>query len=70
MRLGKTTVAHFLSQVVVSVAGFVATFAIACVLGAEGVGMYALGVAILMWFKMPAGGLRDGITKPVSEGRK
>ena len=70
MRLGKTTVAHFLSQVVVSVAGFVATFAIARVLGAEGVGMYALGVAILMWLKIPAGGLRDGITKRISEGEE
>ena len=70
MRLGKATVAHFLSQVVVSVAGFVATFAIARVLGADGVGMYALGVAILMWLKIPAGGLRVGITKRISEGRE
>ena len=69
MRLGKTTLAHFLSQVVVSLAGFVATFAIARVLGADGVGMYALGVAILMWLKIPAGGLRVGITKRISEGR-
>ena len=69
MRLGKATVAHFLSQVVVSVAGFIATFAIARVLGADGVGMYALGVAILMWLKIPASGLRNGITKRMSEGR-
>lgn len=70
MRLGKTTIAHFLSQVVVSLAGFVATFAIARVLGAEGVGMYALGVAILMWLKIPPGGLRHGITKRISEGEE
>ena len=70
MRLGKTTIAHFLSQVVVSLAGFIATFAIARILGAEGVGMYALGVAILMWLKIPTSGLRNSITKRVSEGEE
>lgn len=68
MRLGKTTLAHFLSQVLVSVAGFVATFAIARILGAEGVGMYALGVAIIMWLKIPPSGLTDSLTKRISEG--
>ena len=67
MRLGKTTLSHFISQVVVSGAGFVATFAIAQVLGAEGVGVYALGAALLIWLKVPATGLSRGITKRISE---
>ena len=68
MRLGKTTLLHFVSQVVVSVAGFMATFAIARVLGAEGVGMYALGVAIVTWLVVPMNGLRQSLTKRLSEG--
>ena len=67
MRLGKTTLSHFLSQVVVSAAGFLATFAIARVLGADGVGIYALGVALLIWTTIPVAGLKRGITKRISE---
>ena len=68
MRLGKTTLVHFISQVIVSLAGFIATFAIARVLGAEGVGMYALGVAIVTWLVVPMNGLRQSLTKRISEG--
>ena len=67
MRLGKTTLSHFLSQVVVSAAGFLATFAIARVLGADGVGIYALGVALLIWTTIPVAGVKRGITKRISE---
>jgi O-antigen/teichoic acid export membrane protein len=67
MRLGKTTLSHFISQVVVSGAGFIATFAIARVLGAEGVGVYALGVALLTWLNIPTAGISKGITKRISE---
>ena len=67
MRLGKTTLSHFVSQVVVSMAGFVATFAIARVLGADGVGVYALGVALLIWLTIPTSGLSNGLKKRVSE---
>lgn len=57
LRLGKTTISHFLSQVAVSVAGFVSTFAIARVLGAEGVGAYALGITVLTWVRIPIIGI-------------
>jgi O-antigen/teichoic acid export membrane protein len=67
MRLGKTTLLHFVSQVVVSVAGFIATFAIARVLGADGVGIYALGVALLIWLQIPVAGISLGIKKRISE---
>lgn len=67
MRLGKTTLSHFVSQVVVSMAGFIATFAIARILGAEGVGIYALGVALLIWLNIPTSGIFRGVTKRISE---
>lgn len=68
MRLQKETLSHFLSQFLLSIAGFVATFAIARVLGAEGVGIYALGVAVLVIAQVPGEGILRGINKRVSEG--
>lgn len=68
MRLEKEALSHFLSQFLLSIAGFVATFVIARLLGAEGVGIYALGVAILTVTQIPAEGVLRGITKRVSEG--
>jgi len=68
MRLGKTTIVHFLSQVFISLAGFVATFAIARILGAEGLGTYAVAVALLFWLNVPASAIGNAINKRVSEG--
>lgn len=68
MRLQKETLSHFLSQFLLSVAGFAATFAIARVLGAGGVGIYALGVAVLVIAQIPGEGILRGINKRVSEG--
>jgi O-antigen/teichoic acid export membrane protein len=68
MRLEKETLSHFLSQFLLSVAGFVATFAIARILGAAGVGIYALGVAILIIAQIPGEGVLRAINKRVSEG--
>jgi O-antigen/teichoic acid export membrane protein len=68
MNLGKKTASLFLSHVTNSLAGFVATFAIARVLGAEGVGIYALGVATMTWLMIPVNGVQGGLTKRISEG--
>lgn len=68
LKLGKTAAIHFLSQVAVSVSGFVATFVFARVLGAEGVGIYALGMSIVIWVLVPVSGLREALKKRVSEG--
>jgi O-antigen/teichoic acid export membrane protein len=68
MRLGRTTLVHFASQVGVSVAGFVATFAIARLLGAGGLGTYALAVALVFWLNVPASAVSTAINKRVSEG--
>ncbi|WP_121821416.1 flippase [Halostella salina] len=68
MRLGRTATVHFVGQVVVSVAGFVATFLIARLLGAGPLGEYAIAVGLLFWFSIPLNGIGGAITKRVSEG--
>jgi O-antigen/teichoic acid export membrane protein len=68
MRLGRTTLVHFASQVALSVAGFVATFAIARLLGADGLGTYVTAVALLFWLNVPAHAVSQAVTKRVSEG--
>lgn len=68
MRLGRTAVVHFGSQVVLSVTGFLATFAIARLLGAEVLGMYAAALALTFWINIPASAVGSAITKRLSEG--
>lgn len=68
LKLGKTAALHFLSQVAVSVSGFLATFAIARILGAEGVGIYALGMSLVVWLNVPLSGFQEALKKRVSEG--
>lgn len=69
MRLGKTTLAHFLSQIVVSVSGFVATLIIARMLGPAVLGQYSVAVALgYFWLAIPATAVAHAITKRVSEG--
>lgn len=70
MRLGKTTTIHFLSQVVVSVSGFVATLVIARVLGSTVLGEYAVAVALgYFWLAIPGQAIGKAVTKRISEGR-
>lgn len=69
MRLGKTAVFHFGSQIIVSLAGFVATFLIAVLLGAEGLGRYSIIVAIgFFWLLIPGTAVAKSTTKRMSEG--
>lgn len=68
MRLGKTVIVRFGSEVVVSIAGFGATFAIARLLGADGLGIYALGIAAITVARMPFAGIFRSLTKRISEG--
>jgi O-antigen/teichoic acid export membrane protein len=69
MRLGRETTAHVLTQLVVSASGFVSTFAIAFLLGARGLGVYAIGVAIgYFWIQIPADAYAAAIAKRISEG--
>ena len=68
MRLGRTTLLHFASQVGVSVAGFAATFAIARLGGADVLGTYAVTVALMFWLSIPPTAVGDAVTKRLSEG--
>lgn len=68
MRLGRTTLLHFSSQVLVSVAGFAATLAIANLGGAELLGTYAVAAAIVFWLNVPTNAIGDALTKRLSEG--
>lgn len=67
MRLGRTAFLHFLSQVVVSVSGFAATFAIARLGGADVLGVYAVAVALTFWLNIPSTAVGDALTKRLSE---
>jgi len=69
MRLGQTTVLHFVSHVAISVTGFAATLAIARYGGAELLGLYAPAVAVAFWFNVPATAVGDALAKRLSEGR-
>lgn len=68
LKLGKTAALHFLSEVAISISGFIATLAIARVLGSEGVGIYALGISVFVWVNLPISGLAEALKKRISEG--
>jgi O-antigen/teichoic acid export membrane protein len=68
MNLSKETVVHFLSTVVSSAAGFVATLVIARLLGADALGVYSLVLATLFWMEIPTNGIRIALLKRLSEG--
>jgi len=68
MRIGQTSVVSFLSQVVSSVVGFVATVYLANILGADVLGTYFLVVAVVIWLQVVGGlGVQSAITKRLSE---
>lgn len=68
MRLGQTSAIHFGSQLLASLAGFVATLYIAQELGGAALGTYSLFVAVLIWLKTLVGsGVHEAIKKRLSE---
>jgi O-antigen/teichoic acid export membrane protein len=68
VRLGRTAVIHFITQVVVSLSGFLATYAIARFLGGASLGEYSKAVAILFIAMIPAAAIGEAVTKRMSEG--
>jgi len=68
LRLGRETLLHFLSQAGVTIAGFVASFAIARLGGADVLGLYAVAVGIAFWLNIPATAMSNAMTKRISEG--
>lgn len=71
MRLGRTALLHFISQVVVTLAGFAATWLIAVVLGADGLGRYSVIVSLgFFWLVIPGNAVANAMKKRISEGNK
>lgn len=69
MRIGQTSFVVFVSQLVGSALGFIATIYFARVLGAEILGYYFLVVALVAWLKLGGHlGLAQAVTKRISEG--
>ena len=68
LKLGRTAAFHFLTQVVVSLSGFAATFAIARLLGPEPLGYYAKATAVLFLVVVPILAIHTAIMKRISEG--
>jgi len=68
MRLDRTTFLHFLSQIVVSIAGFASKFAIGYFLGEAILGQYAVAVGLgFFWFPLAGVAVAQATTKRVSE---
>lgn len=69
MRIGQTSLIVFLSKLISSVLGFVATLYFARVLGAEVLGYYALVLTVTRWIKLGGDvGISSAVTKRMSEG--
>lgn len=69
MRIGQTSLIVFLSKVVGSALGFIATIYFARVLGAEILGIYAVIVALVAWMELAGrAGVGKAVVKRVSEG--
>lgn len=71
MRLGQTSAIYFISKIVGSILGFLATVYFARVLGAEVLGQYALVLAVVTWLGIGGKvGFNKAITKRISEGKE
>lgn len=71
MKLGRTTFIHFTTLVVVSVAGFISTFAIGFFLGEEVLGQYSIAISLgFYWLVIPGTAIAQAMMKRVSEGEE
>lgn len=69
MKLGQTSLVHFVSTFVSSVLGFAATVYIARILGPEPLGVYQVAIGLVSWLAIFGKvGLTGAISKRVSEG--
>lgn len=67
MSLGRTSLFHFFTQLVTSVAGFLATFVIARYLGADTLGVFVQATALIAVITLPVKTLTGAASKRVSE---
>lgn len=67
MTLGRTSLFHFFTQVITSVAGFLATFVIARYLGADTLGIFVQATALIAVITIPSKTLTGAANKRISE---
>lgn len=68
MRYGRTSMVNFLSRIVMSLAGFIATIALTNTLGQERYGTYVVVVSVLAWVAVAGDlGITAAVKKRVSE---
>lgn len=68
MRYGRTSIVNFLSQLVMSFAGFIATITLTRILGQEQYGAYVVVISVLAWVTIAGTlGLRPAVKKRISE---
>lgn len=71
MRIGQTSIVHFVSRATSTVVGFLATLAIARLLGADTLGIYTLAINVVIWLQMFGDmGIQEALTKRLSEARE
>jgi len=69
MRLGQTSLIHFISRFSASALGFVATVLIGRILGSDGLGTYYLILSVVAWLGVTVKmGVTSALTKRISEG--
>ncbi len=68
MRLGQTSIVYFVSKIIGSILGFLATVYIARTLGETVVGFYSLSLNLALWLAIGGRiGLGEAIVKRASE---
>lgn len=71
MRYGQTSMVTFLSKLVMSFSGFVATIVLTRTLGQEQYGTYVIVLSVLSWVAIGGNlGIRSAVRKRISEGTK
>lgn len=71
MRIGQTSLIYFLSRIVASIVGFLATVYFARILGADPLGIYYLVLGLVSWLAIVGKiGVSGAVTKRVSEGEE
>lgn len=71
MRIGHTSVVDFLSRLVMSLAGFIATIVLTRTLGRSEYGTYVIVLSVLAWMSIASqAGLRQAILKRISESNE
>jgi len=71
VRLGQTSFVYFVSRVIASALGFLATIYFARLLGADVLGQYYLALAVISWLKIVGVmGISGALNKRLSEGEE